>query len=61
MAAQGRATFEARGPARTLITMTTEIEEMDDSEKLDFLTSMMRRSVNNVRYLIESEIVPTEE
>lgn len=29
--------------------------------QLDFLTSMMRRSVNNVRYLIESEIVPTEE
>jgi hypothetical protein len=56
MNAQGRTTFEARGPARTLITVTTRIEGMNDSEKLEFLRRMMQRSVDNVKRLIETEI-----
>ncbi|HET6713961.1 MAG TPA: SRPBCC family protein [Actinomycetota bacterium] len=61
MDAQGRATFEARGPARTLVTVTTRIEGMDDPEKLEFLTRMMQRSVDNVKRLIETEIAPADE
>lgn len=56
MNAQGRATFDARGPARTLVTVTTRIEGMDDPEKLEFLARMMQRSVDNVKRLIEDEI-----
>src|SRR5215211_3204027 len=43
MDAQGRTTFEAREPARTLVTVTTGIEGIDDPEKVDFLTRMMQR------------------
>ena len=56
MDAQGRTTFDARGPARTLVTVTTRIEGMDDPEKLEFLARMMQRSVDNVKRLIENEI-----
>ncbi|HEX6330717.1 MAG TPA: SRPBCC family protein [Actinomycetota bacterium] len=55
MDARGRTTFEARGPACTLVKVTTGIEGMDDPEKLEFLTSMMQRSVDNVKRLIETE------
>lgn len=55
---KGRATFEASGWARTLVTVTTELEGMDDPEKIEFLTRMMQRSVDNVKRLIETEIAP---
>ena len=55
MDARGRTAFEARGPARTLVTVTTEIEGMDDPEKLEFLKRLMQRSLNNVKRLIETE------
>jgi hypothetical protein len=58
MEAQGRTTFEARGPARTLVTVTTRIEGMEDPEKIEFLTRLMQRSVDNVKSLIETEIAP---
>lgn len=60
MDAQGRVTFEARGPARTLVTVTTGIEGMDDPEKLEFLTRMMQRSVDNLKRLVETEINPAK-
>lgn len=56
MDAQGRVTFEARGPARTLVTVTTVIQGMDDPEKIEFLTRMMQRSVDNLKRLVEAEI-----
>ena len=56
MDAQGRVTFEARPSARTLVTVTTRIEGMDDPEKLEFLTRMMQRSVDNLKRLVETEI-----
>ena len=58
MEAQGRATFEDRGSARTLVTVTTRLEGLDDPEKIEFLTRMMQRSVDNVKRLIETEIAP---
>ena len=60
MDAQGRVTFEERGPARTLVTVTTGIEGMDDPEKIEFLTRMMQRSVDNLKSLIETEIASEE-
>ena len=55
MDAQGRVTFEARGPARTLVTVTTGIEGMDDPAKIEFLARMMQRSVDNLKHLVETE------
>jgi Polyketide cyclase / dehydrase and lipid transport len=55
MRAEGRTTFEARGPALTLVTVTTKLDGMDEPEKIEFLTQMMQRSVNNVKRLIENE------
>jgi Polyketide cyclase / dehydrase and lipid transport len=60
MNAHGRVTFESQGPARTLVTVTTAIEGMDDPKKFEFLTSMMQRSVNNVKRLIETETASGE-
>jgi hypothetical protein len=60
MNAQGRVTFESQGPARTLVTVMTAIEGMDDREKFEFLTRMMQRSVNNVKRLIETETASGE-
>jgi uncharacterized protein YndB with AHSA1/START domain len=56
MEAEGRTTFEARGPDMTLVTVTTRLDGMDELEKIEFLTRMMQRSVNNVKRLIENEI-----
>jgi hypothetical protein len=56
MHAEGRTTFEARGHALTLVTVTTKLEGMAEPEKIEFLTQMMQRSVNNVKQLIENEI-----
>jgi uncharacterized membrane protein len=60
MDAQGRVTFETRGPARTLVTVTSGIEGMDDPEKIEFLARMMQRSVDNLKRLVETEIDPDE-
>jgi uncharacterized membrane protein len=56
MAAEGRVMFAALGEARTLVTVTTGIEGMDEPEKLEFLAKMMQRSVDNLKDLIENEI-----
>jgi hypothetical protein len=56
MEARGRVTFEVLGPARTLLTVTTEVAGMDDPEKIEFLTRMMQRSIDNVKSLMETEI-----
>jgi hypothetical protein len=55
MEAEGRVTFEALGPARTLLIVTTGVEGMDEPEKIEFLTRMMQRSIDNVKSLIETE------
>ena len=52
----GRATFEAVDPRRTLLTVTADIPGLEDPEKVEFLRSMMQRSVDNVKRLIETEI-----
>ena len=55
MEMQGRATFEAEGPSRTRLTVVTDIPGLDGS-KAEFLSSMMERSIGNVKDLMESEI-----
>lgn len=55
MEMRGRATFEADGPDRTVLTVVTDIPGLDGS-KADFLSSMMERSIGNVKELMEAEI-----
>ena len=52
---QGRATFEPRGTERTLLTMSVDIPGLDDSEKIEFMRSMMQRSIDNMKALMETE------
>ena len=53
---QGRATFEPRGTERTVLAMSVDIPGFDDPEKVEFMRSMMQRSVDTMKRLIETEI-----
>lgn len=55
MEMQGRATFEAKDPARTQLTVTTDIPEVEDSAAEELITRAMERSIANVKALIEAE------
>ena len=56
-----RASRSRRGDRRGPSLRSDRIEGMDDPEKLEFLTRMMQRSVDNVKRLIETEIAPADE
>jgi hypothetical protein len=51
----GRATFEERGPERTLLTISADVPALDDPEKAQFLRSLMERSAGNMKAMIEAE------
>jgi uncharacterized protein YndB with AHSA1/START domain len=51
----GRATLEPLAAARTRLTMSVDVPGLDDSEKIEFMRSMMQRSVDNMKRLIETE------
>ena len=53
---RGRATFEAVGDDRTIITTIVDIPGMDESMDKSFLTSRLERSQRNMKQLIESEV-----
>jgi uncharacterized protein YndB with AHSA1/START domain len=55
MEMQGRTTFEPREPERTLLTVSVDIPGLDPSADVDFLTSMMERSLSNVKAMVEAE------
>ncbi|HEX6207974.1 MAG TPA: SRPBCC family protein, partial [Actinomycetota bacterium] len=55
MEMRGRAAFQDDGPGRTLLTVLTDVPELDES-KASFLRSMMERSLANVKRLAESDI-----
>jgi hypothetical protein len=51
----GRVTFESPGSGRTRMTVTTDIPGLDDPEKVGFLRTMMQRSVDNVKAILEAD------
>jgi hypothetical protein len=51
----GRVTFEAESPARTTITIHAEFSDMDESLG-GWITSLVERSAQNIKRLIESEV-----
>jgi uncharacterized protein YndB with AHSA1/START domain len=54
MEMSGRVTFEEDGPDRTVLTIVTDIPGLDES-KASFLSSMIERSVSNMKSLVEAE------
>ncbi len=54
MEMQGRATFEPEGPSQTRLRVITDIPGLEE-ERAEFLSSMMARSIGNVKELLESE------
>jgi uncharacterized protein YndB with AHSA1/START domain len=52
---QGGATFEPRGTERTLLSISVDIPGLDDPEKVEFMRSMMERSVANMKSIMEAE------
>ena len=52
---KGRVMFQAQAPNRTLLSVSTDIPGLDAPEKVEFLTSMMDRSLRNVKDLLEAE------
>jgi hypothetical protein len=52
MEMSGRAAFEADGPYRTILTVTTDISGLDE-ERAAYLSSLMERSMSRVKALCE--------
>jgi hypothetical protein len=50
----GRATFEAESPERTLLTISAEFPDMNESMQ-SLIKGLMERSAQNIKHLIESE------
>jgi hypothetical protein len=52
---RGWATFKAESQERTLLTISAEFPDMDESMK-SLIHSLMERSARNIKQLIESEV-----
>jgi hypothetical protein len=52
---RGRTTFEAESQERTTLTISAEYADLDESTE-SLTTSLMERSVRNMKDLIESEV-----
>jgi hypothetical protein len=53
---RGRMTFEAVSDDQTKITINVELPGMDESMDKSFLISAIKRSTENMKQLIESEV-----
>jgi len=53
---RGRMTFEALSDEETSLTIDVELPGLDESMDTNFLTSMIERSIRNMKQLIESEL-----
>ena len=54
MEMRGGATFEARGPKRTALTIWADIPAMDDAMQ-EPITQAMERSIRNIKQLIDAD------
>ena len=52
---RGRVTFEAKGQARTTLTIHAEFPDMDESLE-DRIAGLVGRSARNIKQLVESEL-----
>jgi len=51
---RGRATFEAENPERTILTISAEFPDMNESMQ-SLIKGLMERSAQNIKQLIEAE------
>jgi hypothetical protein len=51
----GRATFKAERQGQTILTISAEFIDMDESLEV-WITGLMKRSAQNIKQLIESEV-----
>lgn len=56
VAMNGRATFEALGPEKTLLSVTIDIPSRDPSADMSFLNGRLQRTLENIKQLVESEL-----
>jgi uncharacterized protein YndB with AHSA1/START domain len=54
MQMRGRTTFQEEGPDTTLLTIVTDIPDLDES-KASVVSSRMQRTIENVKSLVESD------
>jgi uncharacterized protein YndB with AHSA1/START domain len=54
MQMRGRTTFQQEGPDTTLLTIVTDIPDLDES-KASVVSSRMQRTIENVKSLVESD------
>ena len=52
----GQTTFEAEGDDRTTLTFNVEFPSMDESMDTSLLSSLIQRSLRNIKQLMESEV-----
>jgi hypothetical protein len=52
---RGRATFRAESQERTTFTISAEFADLDESME-SLITSLIERSAQNIKHLIESEV-----
>jgi hypothetical protein len=52
---RGRVTFKAESHVQTTLTINAEFTEMDESME-GWITSLVERTVRNIKHLIESEV-----
>jgi hypothetical protein len=52
---RSRVTFKAESQERTTLTISAEFADMDESME-SLITSLMERSAQNIKHLIESEV-----
>ena len=52
---RGRVTFKAESQERTTITVSADFADMDESME-SLMTSLMQRSAQNIKGLVESEV-----
>lgn len=56
MEMQGGATFEAIEPDRTRLTVSADVPGLDDEEQGSHMSTMMKRSSDNMKQLCEADI-----
>jgi hypothetical protein len=50
----GRVTFEASSPERTILTISAQFTDLDESQE-SWITGLVERSARNIKQLIESD------
>jgi hypothetical protein len=59
MEMRSRTTFRAERPDTTLLTISTDIPDLDES-KASIVSGKMQRTIDNIRSIVESDLEPPD-